>query len=82
MGDRQTTKSGREVFKAMRPIIEAAGATCWLEPPSGRGHFRLIIELHGKKRFTPISGTPRRLDQSIKQKTSDVHRLLRELQGA
>ena len=68
----------REVMKAIRPLIDAAGAHCRIEGGSG-SHPKLYIELNGREQFTPLCTSPRTIGQSIKYKTSDVKRILREL---
>lgn len=79
-GKIRNTKGGREVFKAVEPMILAAGGRCWVETAPGHGgHHRLIIELNGRQRFTPLSGSPATIDMAIKYKTSDVRRLLKEM---
>lgn len=76
MSEPKTTKAGRAVLKAISPLIEASGARCWIADPTGRGHQRLVISLNGQERFTPLSGTPRLVDQAIKHKIADVRKLL------
>lgn len=80
MSEASTTKAGRAVLKAIKPIVEAVGGKCWVSnPPGNKGHQRLMIEVGGAIRFTPLSGTPRLIDQAIKHKVSDVKKLLREM---
>ncbi len=79
-GKIRNTKGGREVLKAIEPIVEAAGARCWVElAPGSHGHHRLVIEFNGQQRFTPLSGSPATIGMAIKYKVSDVKRLLREM---
>jgi hypothetical protein len=78
----KTTRAGREVLKAIEPVVAKAGGRCWIEDPSGRGHQRLFVEYGGKSLFTPLSGTPRLVDQAIKHKLADVRRLLAQLGAA
>lgn len=79
-GKIRNSKAGREVLKAVEPIIEAAGGRCWVElAPGHTGHHRLMIELNGKQRFTPLSGSPATIGMAIKYKISDVNRIIREL---
>lgn len=68
----------REVMKVVRPIIDAAGAHCRIEGGSG-AHPKLIIELNGKTRQTPLSTSPRVTGMAVKYKTSDVKRMIREM---
>jgi len=68
----------REVMKIVQPIVDAAGARCWVDGGTG-GHAKLYIELNGQTRFTPLSGSPRTVAQAAKYKASDVKRLLREM---
>ncbi len=81
MSRQKTTKSGRRALKLAQPIVEAAGGTCWLEDPPGTGHQRLIVELGGRTRFTPVAGSPRDMDVMLKHKLIDVKRLLEELRA-
>lgn len=69
----------REVMKVIQPIVEAAGARCRIEQGTGR-HPKLVIELNGKERCTQLSTSPRVTGNAIKYKTSDVKRLIREMQ--
>lgn len=79
-GKIRNSKGGREVLKAVEPIIEAAGGRCWVElAPGHTGHHRLMIELNGQTRFTPLSGTPSTIGMAIKYKSADVRRIIREL---
>lgn len=68
----------REVMKVIQPIVDQAGARCWLESSNGP-HARLYVEMNGRSMFTPLSTSPRTNGQAIKYKTSDVKRMLREL---
>ena len=79
MSKQKTTKAGRDILKALSPIVEAAGARCWISDPAGRGHQRLVVSLNGQERFTPLSGTPRLIDQAIKHKIADVRKLIAEM---
>lgn len=79
----KTTKAGRAVLKAVEPIVLAAGARCWVESAAGgHGHQRLIVELGSQTRFTPLSNSPRLIDQAIKHKLADVRKLLAEMASA
>lgn len=71
-------KIHKEIMAAVQPIVEAAGARCWFDTGSTHGHGRLIVELNGRTRFSPMSSTPRSKD-AVKFKISDVKRILREL---
>lgn len=71
-------KPVREVMKVVQPLIDKAGARCRIEGGTG-AHPKLYIELNGRQQFTPLCTSPRTLAQSIKYKTSDVKRILREL---
>lgn len=68
----------REVMKVVQPIIDKAGARCWIENTGG-AHARLYVEINGRSKFTPLSGSPRTTAQAVKYKASDVKRILREL---
>ena len=68
----------REVMKVVQPIIDKAGARCWLQETTGP-HARLYVELNGRSMFTPLSTSPRTMAQAAKYKASDVKRILREL---
>lgn len=72
-------KPVRDVMKVIQPIVDKAGAYCRIEGGTG-AHPKLVIEMNGKSRQTPLSTSPRAIDQSIKYKISDVKRLLREMQ--
>jgi len=69
----------REVMKAIQPIVDDAGGSCRLERGTG-AHPKLIIELNGKERQTQLSTSPRTNGMAVKYKTSDVKRLIREMQ--
>lgn len=79
-GKIRNTKAGRAVLKALTPIIRQAGARCRMElAPGHGGHHRLVIELNGKTRFTPISSSPPDVDRAIWYKINDVKKLLEEM---
>lgn len=73
------TKFAREVVKAIEGICHDAGATVRVETGSAQGHGKIVISMNGKERWTPLSCSPRTLDQAIKYKMSDVRRILREI---
>lgn len=73
------TSSTRKLLKIIEPIVHAAGGRCYTDHGSASGHAKLWIEINGQKRFTPLSSSPRTVDQAIKYKISDVKRLIREM---
>lgn len=73
------TKFAREVVHAVEDLCREAGATVRVDTGSGRGHGKLVISINGKERSTPLSGTPRLIDQAVKHKVADVRRILREI---
>jgi len=79
-GKIRNTKAGRAVLKAVEPVVTAAGGRCRVElAPGHSGHHRLVIELNGQTRFTPISSSPPNIDRAIWHKLGDVRKLLQEM---
>ena len=79
-GKIRNTKGGRAVLKAVEPVIIAAGGRCRMElAPGHGGHHRLVIELNGKTRFTPISSSPANEERAAWYKINDVRKRLREM---
>ncbi len=72
-------RSIRCVVREIAPIIAKAGASYRLDPGSAGSHAKLFIEYRGKTRFTPLSGSPKTIDNAVKYKVADVRRILREM---
>jgi len=74
-----SSKYGREILKAIKPMVEKVGARCRIDFPKGNhGHHRLIIEYNNQERFSVIGGTPSSRHY-IKLKINDVKKILKEL---
>lgn len=71
----------REVLRKARDIVREAGGECEFQDRAGGKHARLIIEINGKRRFTPLSGSPGRPEKALHYKLGDVRRIVRELSG-
>lgn len=75
-----STKWGREVLKAIKPIVEKTGARCRIDFPKGNhGHHRIVVEYQGHERFSVLSGTPNNVHHTILHKTRDIKKILKEL---
>lgn len=53
-------KFRRLVLREAKAIVAEAGGSCDLRKPNGCGHHKLVIQIGGECRVTPISGTPTR----------------------
>lgn len=69
----------RAVMAAAEPLVSALGGHCWLDTGSDHGHGRLMVKVGTKVRSTPMSSTPRNVDDAVKRKICDLKRMLREM---
>ncbi|MES0071883.1 hypothetical protein [Mesorhizobium sp. M0058] len=69
----------RQLLIEVGEIVRGAGGKCRLERGRSRGHRKLVIEIDGKRRETPVSGTPGCIENAINMKLADVRRILREV---
>lgn len=72
-------KFHRLALSAAQKVVEAAGGSCHLVRGNA-GHGKMVIEIDGKRRTTPMSCTPRAdIEDAIRMKICDVRRILREM---
>jgi len=77
------TRFEREVLEEAKKIVAAAGGRCRYEGKMMHGkHGRLIVEIGGHSRFTPVHSSPGRPVKALWYKMGDVKRIVRELRCA
>lgn len=73
----------RDILKAIEPMVKQAGGTARVESAAGKGkHMKLVIDINGKTKSSPLACTPKLADFAVQHKINDVRKILKELSSA